>query len=300
MKLKLNIQKFSASNQTTHYDLSQYTANDTTSYLIDYNGDMYKIDSAIYGADSRSLVNESAIGTMSNLNTTDKSSLVGAVNEVNTEVGTNTTTIGNLSTQVSANTGNIGTMANLDTTDKTNLVNAVNEVNTDVGNLSNLNTTDKTSTVNAINEIINKFNFNYKNNLQFTVTVESGSNPTISQSNTRLNSAYNDDGSIGKIYGNIELTGGGAQNTLSYLTVSSNDTGLRPSSNITLDGCAFMSIQGASGDYNRTRVITYTLKTNGTIEISNLPIWANEVRNISFIADLIFATDFGDSPVTPN
>lgn len=154
MKIKLNIQRFGATNHTAHYDLSQYTANDTTSYLIDYNGDMNKIDTAIYDADSRSLVNESAIGTMSNLETTDKSSLVGAINEVNTQVETNTSNITTLNTNVSANTGNIGTMANLQTTDKTSLVNAVNEVDTQVGT----NTTDISTINESLTDIINELN----------------------------------------------------------------------------------------------------------------------------------------------
>lgn len=142
-----------STNKTTHYELSQYTANDKPTYLVDYNGDMSKIDTGIYEADTLAKTNESAIGTMSNLNTTDKSSLVGAINEVNTQVGTNTGNISTLNTSVSANTGNIGTMVNLTTSDKTSLVNATNEVNGKIGDLSNLNTTVKTSIVNAINEL---------------------------------------------------------------------------------------------------------------------------------------------------
>ena len=82
MKLKLEIQRFNSTNQTTHYDLSQYTANYKPTYLIDYNGDMAKIDTAIYGADARSLVNESAIGDLTELDTTAKNNLVSAVNEI--------------------------------------------------------------------------------------------------------------------------------------------------------------------------------------------------------------------------
>ena len=145
-----------STNQTQHYNLSQYVANDKPTYLVDYNGDMSKIDAGIYSAETKALVNQDAIGNLTNLNTQDKSSLVNAVNEVNTQVGTNTGDISNLKTSVSANTGNIGTMANLQTTNKTSLVNAVNEVNSNVGDLTNLNTTDKTSLVNAINEVNSK------------------------------------------------------------------------------------------------------------------------------------------------
>ena len=39
-----------ATNHTEHYELSQYTDNDHPTYTGDYNGDMAKIDSAIYAA----------------------------------------------------------------------------------------------------------------------------------------------------------------------------------------------------------------------------------------------------------
>ena len=160
MKLKLEIQRFSATNSTTHYDLSQYTANDKPTYLIDYNGDMAKIDAAIYAADARSLVNESAIGTLSDLNTTTKTDLVSAINEVNTQVGTNTNNIGTNTANIATLGGNIGNLVDLTTTAKNNLVAAINEVkgvndtqNTNIGDLSNLDTNIKTSIVAAINEI---------------------------------------------------------------------------------------------------------------------------------------------------
>lgn len=39
-----------AANHTKHYELSQYTENDHPTYTGDYNGDMSKIDAAIYAA----------------------------------------------------------------------------------------------------------------------------------------------------------------------------------------------------------------------------------------------------------
>lgn len=149
-----------STNKTTHLDLSQYIATDKPTYLVDYNGDMAKIDTAVYGNTTKATQNETNIGTLSNLNTTEKTNLVGAINEINTQVGTNTSNITSLNTATSANTGNIGTMANLTTSEKTNLVGAVNEVNTNtennstkIGNISNLNTSDKTNLVSSVNEV---------------------------------------------------------------------------------------------------------------------------------------------------
>lgn len=91
------------------------------------------------------IINTNITGSLANLNTTNKSNLVSAINEVNTKSITNST--------------NIGTLSNLATTEKTNVVGAINEVNTNtttnatnIGVLSNLNTTNKTNIVSAINE----------------------------------------------------------------------------------------------------------------------------------------------------
>lgn len=73
-----------------------------------------------------------AIGTLSNLTTTEKQSLVGAVNE---------------------HDGEIGTLTNLTTTDKQTLVSAVNELDSDIGNTAYLDTTNKTNLVAAVNEV---------------------------------------------------------------------------------------------------------------------------------------------------
>lgn len=110
-----------STNKTTHYELSQYVGNDKPTYLTDYNNDMSAIDTGIYNAQTKansgySLANTAdgkadtaltnagsaqtdastaltRIGTMANLTTTEKTNIVGAVNEVNTQVGQNTTDI---------------------------------------------------------------------------------------------------------------------------------------------------------------------------------------------------------------
>lgn len=100
-----------SSNKTAHYQLSQYGATDKPTYMGDYNTDMDNIDTGIYNAqtkadtafanaasadtkaDNAQLTANQAlnsagsantnIGTMANLTTTEKSSLVVAINEVN-------------------------------------------------------------------------------------------------------------------------------------------------------------------------------------------------------------------------
>lgn len=65
---------------------------------------------------------ETSIGTLTNLTTTEKSNLVGAVNEVNSSLGTTDAKIGSLS--------------DLTTTEKTSVVGAVNEVDSDISTLT--------------------------------------------------------------------------------------------------------------------------------------------------------------------
>lgn len=116
----------SSTNKTTHYELSQYVSSDKPTYLSDYNGDMLKIDTGINAAKTtadtastaaglaqtaaenadtkagtaitnaataQSTANGavSSIGTLANLDTSEKTNLVGAINEVvNNVVNTDT------------------------------------------------------------------------------------------------------------------------------------------------------------------------------------------------------------------
>ena len=119
----------SSTNKTTHYNLSQYVASDKPTYLVDYNADMSAIDSGIYAAKSEADTNTTSIGDLTTLTTTEKTNLVGAINEVDGNVDTLSGTVGQHTTDIADNTSAIGNLANLDTTAKTSLVAAINEVN---------------------------------------------------------------------------------------------------------------------------------------------------------------------------
>ena len=75
------------------------------------------------------------MGDLADLTTTDQTSLVNAINEVDAEADANTT--------------NMGDLATLITTDQTSLVNAINEVKTDAGN----NAGDITNILNTIGDM---------------------------------------------------------------------------------------------------------------------------------------------------
>lgn len=116
--IKLNIQRFSSTNKTTHYELSQYVSSDLPTYLVDYNGDMSKIDSAINIA-------QTTADTASTAAINAATAAEGAQSTANTAV-TNAATADTKATTANAN---IGILANLTTLEKTNLVGAINEVN---------------------------------------------------------------------------------------------------------------------------------------------------------------------------
>lgn len=89
----------SSTNKTTNYELSQFIGADKPAWLADYNTDMSKIDAgmknnadAISVTDGKADTNSTNIGTLANLNTSVKTDLVSAVNEVYTTAGTASST----------------------------------------------------------------------------------------------------------------------------------------------------------------------------------------------------------------
>ena len=112
-----------STNHTTNYNLSQFIGADKPAWLSDYNGDMGKIDAGIHnaqttatGADGKADANTTKIGTLTNLNTTVKTDLVSAVNEVNTAAGTAQNTAnnaGNLANTANTTANNLAEQFNL-------------------------------------------------------------------------------------------------------------------------------------------------------------------------------------------
>lgn len=84
-----------STNKTTNYELSQFLGSDKPAWLSDYNADMSKIDTAIKNAaDAATAAGgeatsaATAIGTLTNLTTDDKTSTVAAINEVDSHADT--------------------------------------------------------------------------------------------------------------------------------------------------------------------------------------------------------------------
>lgn len=98
------------------------------------------------------------VGTLADLQTTDKSNLVGAVNEVNSKADNNASNITTLQNDVERIDGDIDNIEGSISTINgsiTSITGDITGIKNNIGTLSNLNTTDKTSLVNAINEVVN-------------------------------------------------------------------------------------------------------------------------------------------------
>lgn len=240
-----------STNKTTHYELSQYVGSDKPTYLTDYNGDMSAIDTGIYNAQTKADSAYSAAGVAD-----------GKAGDAQLTANSALTNAG------TANT-NIGTMANLTTTEKTNLVGAINEVNAEVAQ----NTTD-----------IAKFNFTTFTNYNKDSADLSITGGTLNNGNITI--AKNSDGSICKIYGQLNIT-----KTAQTTRIDIANSGITPDSNIIVAPVG-VEIGQNNGGYGTSTSLT--LQTTGTVEIVSYGTTAGTNANLLIIPFVIFVKDFGD------
>lgn len=239
-----------STNKTTHYELSQYVGTDKPTYLTDYNGDMSAIDTGIYNAQTKADSAEAAAGVADGKAVQAQSDATSALNSAGT-----------------ANT-NIGTMANLTTTDKSSLVNAINEV---------------------------KYNISLFNLTSYsTLTFTSSSGTQYGTTNIYL--AKNGNGSLFKMYGEIDLSGVNQ----STITLTSGDTGLRPESSYTIAGLGIKELSNDGISFTSPFTQDITVNTDGTITIPNVFVGSYSYVRLIFFPCLLFNNDFGDVPTPQN
>lgn len=172
----------SSTNKTANLELSQYVGSDKPTYLVDYNGDMAKIDAGYAAVKSKADATDLAVSgltsTVSGLSSTvsdqgsaitglrtDTDSNTGSINTINSLIGngepttTDKTIIGAIN-ELAAEIPSGGVSADDVSYDNTNsgltaddVQEAIDEVVTREGDLSSLATTVKTSLVAAINEV---------------------------------------------------------------------------------------------------------------------------------------------------
>lgn len=122
-------------NHTPTIELSQYASTDKTSYLVNYNDDMLKIDTAIATDRDNITTAQSTADTAEGKADTNKLAIDALESELNDPAT-------GLSDRVAGNTSAINTINSLigngepTTTDKT-LIGAINEINSNVDTLTN-------------------------------------------------------------------------------------------------------------------------------------------------------------------
>lgn len=174
-----------STNHTSNYELSQFLGSDKPAWLLDYNGDMLKIDTQMKAnADAASAAQskaDTADGKADDLRT----DLTTLNNQVNDPTG--------LAADVATLSGTMNTVTSLigngepTTTDKT-LIGAINELNADIGDLSQLPTTNKDSVVASMGEIANNIGYRIKT-LSYDISVTGDGVKTYDTLLTELRSA---------------------------------------------------------------------------------------------------------------
>ena len=242
----------SSTNKTSNYNLSQFVGSDKPAWLADYNSDMSKIDTGIHNAattataaDGKGDANTTAIGTLTNLTTTDKTSLVSAVNEVD---------------------------ANADTAQET-------------ANAAATTATQAKGTADGLSAYLT---------LNVSSTPGVSTNKGSLAAGTTVSVRTNSTGSLAKIYSS-NITVSSLDNNTGNLVLTIADTGLRPSSAITFNGCAFVRVEDKTSHIYRQLLQPYTLNTDGTITVErSLGSLSATSLTFQFMAVVLFITDFGD------
>ena len=274
-KMKLNIQLFGHTNETDNYDLPQFVGTDKPTWLGDFNTAMASIDSAIAenASDISSLDTRvtSAEGTASQASS-DVASLQSTVSSLSSSVTSATTTANNAqSTATSAlNTANTADgKADTNASAISSLTPRVTQCEADIANINLDNHATYTTS-----------NMNHTG----TYTINSGS---------VVNLAYNEDGSLAKIYGVVLAQSMTAQGNITI------QTPLRPESDIEFAGCAdaYIYKYGSPLAVYSLRQQSYTLSTTGLLTIPMGKTGSSDATYVSLHACLLFIKDFGDTPV---
>lgn len=204
----------------------------------------------------------------------------GAMSSIDTQMkanaDANTTTAGDLTTlagRVTTAEGNITTQGS-----------TLSTVSNVASNAS-VTATSAKATADALSSYLTFTSFD-----DITSTI-SGNGVSIFGNNSNLMCAKNADGSLGKIYGSFEATVTSSRGgTISFTT------GLRPSSQITINGASFITRYDTELGV-RVFTYSYTVNTNGVVTITMPPSFYNLRFSVNLVACLLFLQDFGDTPI---
>lgn len=116
----------SATNATTYYEFPVFVGSDKPAWLVDWNGAMNAIDSAIHEAKAEADANASSISSLQS----DVTSLAGSVSSQGSSISTLTQSLTSLQGTVNTITSLIGNGE--PTTDDKTIIGAINELKADI------------------------------------------------------------------------------------------------------------------------------------------------------------------------
>lgn len=277
--MKLNIQLFGHSGETTNYDLPQFVGTDKPTWLGDFNTAMSTIDTAIAGnaSDISSLgTRVSGAESTAQQASSDVAGLTSTVSTLSTNVSTATTTANNAQATASSALSTANTAQTTATT-------ADGKADTNASAISALDTR-----VDSCEADIANFNLT-----EYNLLPVSKSSGTFTLSNQNLYCATNSDGSLAKIYGIVTAT------NITADGVAKISTSLRPESDIRIvGGCIRIVYTGSSTlTIKNFGQLAYTIKTNGDVEFDIQNVASGDNVRLVFINSLIYVKDFGDTSV---
>lgn len=258
----------SSTNKTTNYDLSQYIGSDKPTYLSDYNGDMYKIDAQMkVNADNVATAISSASTATSTANTA-----VSTANSASADASSALSTANSASTTA----GNAQSTANSALSTATTAQTTANSANS------------------KADAIASKLNLTSFETIEYTSMTKTGGGTLTGGT---VYTAVNGDGSIGKVYGQVDVkTNGSSGNVTIPTQLRPKDSGGQ-ATNLTINGlCIRVITEGAS--VKNLNNISVSIDSNGDVKVGYISTsgTAENVR-FMFMACVLFLTPFNDQPI---
>ena len=251
----------SATNHTTNYELPVFIGTDKPAWLVDWNGAMNAIDTAIKQAETKA----DQAGT-------DVGSIQSDIIIINSSLNTLNNAVSQLRIDTNANTGAINTIQEL------------------IGN-GTPTTTDHTliGAINEINAKVYDFDLTAHNDITVTSAITGVSVDAKTDMKVLLNNAQ----SAGKVYGNVYLNLSSAAAAAGMAIVTVNVPGLAVSTPFVVKGYELVAVTSAS----RNPVFAELYFRNGAVDIrftGDAVSTAMTVIYGTFCPCLLFLKDLGD------